>query len=324
MARYRAFPDEIVFPPCIVRMPFERTDEERLEVMRTTSNMEKLVWPFDDVHLILVASLTAREVMEEGLGQSAISLAELFSRSKNRGHRADAELSAMMRQCANIGTNIEMLELVSAVAVENGKCDAKCKTAYLKSMRLTPDAVRLWRREDNPTLSQSLYDASVAHFADGHGYGHELARIKDGKMQVDTKLSHELLGAITTTVCVVGYHKVVARLPDGFGPKKIKRATAGKRFFCFFESNPMHAINDTNGKTDRKLKTGHQRRSHYRHDWFRVGIDRRTLPGNPTERARMVQDYHVPTCRVKQAWIGPREFEVDGVKYKMIEGDQND
>lgn len=307
LARYAAFPDEVAYGACVVQVPPRRSEEEHKEVLFSGWDMSTVTWPFDDTHLIL----THTTVLDDAAEMSAtlefpsgdIATATMFSRSKGRPTLCDP----------TPGMNIERLGIVVAAVSERGPCRVKVAEYYLCSRNIARDGATKWKTTPG---NEHLLDSAIAHLADGHGWSHEVCfRDGDGHLEANDVMSHEFVAAIIATGPVAGYHKVAARLPGGFGPKKIRRATASKQYFVFFPSNPIYTIRDTNGKSGHKLKTGHERRSYDRHDWLGAGIDRMKLSRDPVERRRIVREYGVKTIRIPQTWVGPTTFVVDGVTY---------
>lgn len=322
IAQYTLRPEEMTYATCIVRKSEFKTLEERTEQSLQLYKSPELLWPFDNTHLIAIQSHSAEETDKElgaahlvGKARSATAL--LYSWSSKRVIRKDGMTGAI-------------LDRTESIVSQGSSHYDRTEPLFLKAVPLSYKELQN-SFDSCENMDVKVYLAMMSRLSPGtDGYCHGIGALLDGEYnfsdhprrdggQSSSDRLWDLGDALSSTSAIAGYHKVEARFPEGFGPKKIRKATTGKSFFVFFESNPIYTVSDSNGKSGTKLKTGHERRSHDRHDWLGAGIDRMKLSRDPAKRRQMVEDYHVRVTRVRQTWVGPKTFVVDGVTYTKCE-----
>ncbi len=308
LTQYQAHPDEVIYPPCIVREQLRISEDVWLHEAVYAYLAPQLPWPFDKMHLLAVDSHTADETRRDGkcdvIGEGPSSMATLFSLSRDRLFRG----------------HTTTVYQVQSIVGQGGGHYARSRKLYLNSVPTVNDfRQRLAETHDLDGVSPGIAKLVVDQIDGKDGTTHLLQSFVDGAFQTNEEATWEFQRALFSTYVIAGYHKVEAQLPEGFGPKKIRRLTAHKSFFVFFESNPTYTVSDLSGKSSATLKTGHERRAHFRHDWLGAGIDRTKLPKDPIGRTRIARDYHVRVVRVRQTWVGPKTFVVGGVTYTKVD-----
>jgi hypothetical protein len=105
--------------------------------------------------------------------------------------------------------------------------------------------------------------------------------------------------------------------PSGFGRSAGQcRETASISFYTMVNFDRLY-VEAKRGGVFIERRPG-PRKAHHRHLWFRVGIDRHTLPRDPGERQAVSDQHRVPILWISDTWVGPSKFETDGWHHEIL------
>ncbi len=335
LGAYRSYPASIGFATCLVsdrtRTPMNWDRVEFIERVSMIYGEHGLLWPFRDVHLITVA--------HERDDAIAYAFTHSQRESPRMGYLAGAPISATGGKLrATIGERWTVADVIK-IGVgwghgqtlefrHNGETGIiRCELNSRVGREILQDVgMHLGHGQGTPQeLMHQIVATKVAIMleylgSDGVMY---LAALYpgSGRIVIDWHITVGLWVHLASSHGSAGYHRATARLfPDGFGPPKIRKQIAKKRFFTLIDPALLHRIGES-VKTGQKLRAGHERRAHPRYLWHDAGIERDELPMDMLERLKLARQHNVRRVWVRQAWVGPKTFKLDGIEYTVEEDD---
>lgn len=126
----------------------------------------------------------------------------------------------------------------------------------------------------------------------------------------------DLLCALTVLVTPCRY-EVRSRLSAGFGPGPLRRLIQNKPIFSVITRDRLYAEYQAAGG-DHAVIRPHERDGFVRWLWKAAGIDRHTLPRDPSERLRIAIDNKVRPVSVAATWVGDRTFKTGEWDHEVI------
>lgn len=113
-------------------------------------------------------------------------------------------------------------------------------------------------------------------------------------------------------------YRTVMRSKDGFGPAQdgVREATKGKPIFRVISRDRLYTEYEGSDAYGGE-KRPHPRRGHHRRMWAEAGLDRNRLPDSVEQRDQIIQEHNVREIYIQPTWVGPRQFDVDGMQVEV-------
>jgi hypothetical protein len=130
------------------------------------------------------------------------------------------------------------------------------------------------------------------------------------KSEPESEASYDLAVQFFAAFAAIGMpcrHELVITNRRGFGSSGMRKKTQGTKAYIWIRADRVYRHVRALGGNG-SLRQPHERRSYYRHEWLKSGIDRFKLPKDPVERAIFAEVNKVETTFVRACWVGPRRF----------------